>query len=669
MMQKISCLFPGYVLFTLLLFTCTKTSFAQAGNTLPDIHKELLAAFAQIEDHLNTYKDTACTIDEKWAIEESLNQANQYDIAGNWKCCQLILANLSKKAGQFNPTEKLHLLLAKAAYLTNRQLYDSAKVVASLANLTANKPEWLPEKTKALLILSYGALKTRNIFAAYSWADSALQLSRKSNDKLLEGKALLQMAFCARRNFNSSARRAFPYYIQAIEAATASADSATLFTGNMFYATDNFEVKNWQEGFPYFKNAVAIGTACNNINFTYTLCISVGYTMMQQGLSGEAMTLYKQALALAKQQQLPYYIEHACNEISGTFQEIKQYDSALVYADLAAAVPGVDSFYTNIWELKAGIYSDMGNYKAAAAMYAKALTWNDEDFLYRNQNQLSGYEARLKTKEKEQQVEHEKKRSVELEWITAGVAALLMMAAIAFFLQRRGRKKLSLQNTIIQKQRGQLEDSLLQKDMLLKEIHHRVKNNLAVIGSLLELQSSSMEDGKAKAAITEGQNRVRSIALIHQRLYQHENLAAIELSSFVKDMTSEVSGIFKTPGQKINTDIQIPEILLDIDTAVPLGLIMNELLTNSFKYAFTAGTEGFIHISLSSPVPGNYTLEYADSGPGLPVTFDLKKNKSLGLRLIHRLSTQIGGSAVYSSHEGCKFAITFKDAFTRNYEA
>lgn len=666
-MQKRSRYYSS-VLLMLLFSVFTQAIFSQVDRSAPDIAKDLLLAFTQIENHLPV-PSADCTINKNWSIEESLDHARQCELEGNWKCCKFILDDVSKRSARFSNIEKLHLLLAKAAYFNNRQLYDSAKTIAGIANQQALKNQWLPEETKALLLLSYGALKTRNIASSYAWADSALQLSRKSHEKLLEGQALLQMAFCARRNFTSSAHRAFPYYLQAIDATGSSADPATFFYSCMYFATDNFEVNNWRIGIPYFKNAIAIAAASNNVHLAYAACVSSAYTLFQQGFASQAMTLYKQSLAIAKQQQLPYDIEHSYNEISGTFQEIKQYDAALLYADSAAAVPCVDSFYTNIWQLKAGIYSDMGNYKAAAAMYAKALNWNNEDFLYRNQAQLSSYEAKLNTKEKELQVAQEKKRGLQLESLISGAIILLLLVVWAYLVQRRAGQKLVVQNMIIEKQRADLERSLSEKDILLKEIHHRVKNNLSVISSLLELQSNGLTDQKAKAAIAEGQNRVQSIALIHQRLYQHENLAAIELSGFVNDMISQVSGIFKIPGQKINTVIQVPETLLDIDTAVPLGLILNELLTNSFKYAFTSQQEGTIRIGLSSPEPGNYLLTYSDNGPGMPDGFDLKKSQSLGLRLIYRLSNQVGGSATYLPNEGCKFIITFKNAFTRNNEA
>jgi len=653
----------------LLFFAITKKSFSQSDGLSSNVNKELLWAFARIKNGLPIHIEQGCPINKKWTFEETLDHAWQYNQEGNWRCCEDLLAALSNKSGKLSAIDKLHLLLVRADYLYSHQLLDSSYLVASIANQEAGKNEWLPEKTRALLLLSYGALKQRNISSAYDWADSALQLSRKTHNKLLEGKALLQMAFCARRNFTSSSHRAFPYYLEADDVAETTGDSLTLFYSSMYFADDNFEIEQWSEGLPYFKKAIEIAIKSDDVYLAFTAYTGVGFPLVKQGYAKEALVLYKQALALSQQQKMPYNTQNSYLEVAGTFQELKQYDSALLYANYAASVPGIDSLWANMWQLKASIYKDMGNYKMATEMYAKALDFAKEDFLYRNQDQLSGYEASLQTKEKELQVVQGKKLSIELEWMVGGVAILLLMAAWAYILQRRDRQKLSTQNAIIEKQRANLEKSLSEKDMLLKEIHHRVKNNLAVISSLLELQSSGMDDVKAKAAIAEGQNRVQSIALIHQRLYQHENLAAIEFSGFVEDMIRQVSSVFQMPGQKIKTDIQMPETLLDIDTAVPLGLIMNELLTNSFKYAFTGNIEGLIRIRLSSPGPGNYSLTYSDNGPGMPNGFELKKNKSLGLRLIHRLSKQLGGSAEHLSHEGCMFVIQFKDAVTRNQEA
>ena len=651
-----------------LFFSAQMDSFCQSTTISAELRIQLLRAFDQLKD-LDVHVDAGCSIEPGQTIATSLQLGLQYNAIGNHKCFETLLSGLWLKQIQFSEKENVLWLLARAEYFSSRQQFDSAKYLATLANAEAGKKDWYGEKIHALLILSYGGLKTRDITAAYAWADSALQLSRKDHNPLMEGKALLQMGLCARRHVTSFGHRAFPYYLQAADIAETTGDSVTLFAANMFYANDNFEISQWIEGMPHLTNAVKIAMRATDVYEIFRAYIGLGYSLRQQGYSREAMVLFKKALALSQDQQWPYDIEVAYSFISGIYQDFKQYDSALAYVDYAAAVPGVDSFWTNQWEKKAGIYQAMGNYKMAGEMYSKAMDWSTLDFLYRNQQQLSGYEVNLKTKEKELQVSLEKKRAVQLEWIVAGAVLLLIFSAVAFINQRRARKKLLTQNAIIEKQRVELEQSLSEKDMLLKEIHHRVKNNLSVIGSLLELQSSGMQDEKAKAAILEGQNRVRSIALIHQRLYQHENLSAIEFGGFVQDMLREVSGIFKKPGQKIDTELQVPETLLDIDTAVPLGLIMNELLTNSFKYAFTESRQGIIRINLSNISAGNYLLTYSDNGPGMPPDFDLKKSRSLGLRLIYRLSSQVGGSAEYSSDEGCMFVIRFKDALTRNREA
>lgn len=207
---------------------------------------------------------------------------------------------------------------------------------------------------------------------------------------------------------------------------------------------------------------------------------------------------------------------------------------------------------------------------------------------------------------------------------------------------------------------------LKEKDVLLKEIHHRVKNNLQVISGLLELQEKNLSDEQAKQALREGRTRVRSIALIHQNLYQYENLSRIELNSFVNDLYKQVSRIFEDKLKDTTTSINIPVTEIDIDTAVPFGLALNELLTNSFKYGYTAGKSFSIEMALTSEKynaeEGNkYIFVYSDTGPGLPTGFDMAKSKSLGMRLVNELSKQMGGSLRYTFENGSRFTILFSD--------
>jgi len=264
-----------------------------------------------------------------------------------------------------------------------------------------------------------------------------------------------------------------------------------------------------------------------------------------------------------------------------------------------------------------------------------------------------------------------------LRWWFIALAVTLLLIIVYQVMRFRTRQlasdKSKLEQTV-SKRTLQLHQSLsaqaallAEKDVLMKEIHHRVKNNLQVISGLLELQGKGLDDEVAKDALRDGRNRVRSIALIHQNLYQFENLDAIEVSRFVKDLCREVESVFKNQN-KVTVDIQVPSFSLDIDTAVPLGLIMNELLSNSFKYAFNDRSAGLIKLEILVPEEGCYKLVYTDDGPGLPADFNLLKATTLGIQLINDLSRQIGGNVKYEGSNGAMFTVNFINRARRKKE-
>lgn len=262
-------------------------------------------------------------------------------------------------------------------------------------------------------------------------------------------------------------------------------------------------------------------------------------------------------------------------------------------------------------------------------------------------------------------------------WFITLLAVFLIMAVyriIKWRTKQLAADKSKLEQ-IVSERTAQLKQSLSEKvelltdkDVLMKEIHHRVKNNLQVISGLLELQSKTVNDETAKDALMEGRNRVRSIALIHQNLYQFENLSSIELKRFVNDLCRQVESVYKKQN-KIVINVGVPVFHLDIDSAVPLGLIMNELLSNSFKYAFNDSTAaGEIDLEIHVVAEGKYELFYSDNGPGLPADFDLASATTLGLQLINDLSRQIGGSVRYKYKNGASFIINFTNRDLRKKE-
>ncbi len=248
-------------------------------------------------------------------------------------------------------------------------------------------------------------------------------------------------------------------------------------------------------------------------------------------------------------------------------------------------------------------------------------------------------------------------------------AVLLIVAGIAFYFRFR-TNKLNAENhrleLKIDSRTVELKKSLADRELLLIEIHHRVKNNLQVISGLLELQKEQLVDTKTRDAFSESQSRVGSIALIHQNLYQNENLGNIEFSSFIKDLSSKVAMLFENQSNKVTFIIEKKEVYLDIDTAVPLGLILNELLTNSYKYFLKGTQENKISIQLTKTKTGIYKLLYKDNGPGLKQSIDFDTATTLGLELIKGLSNQIDGKATYEFENGSVFTILFKDLEARN---
>ncbi|MGB0430025.1 MAG: tetratricopeptide repeat-containing sensor histidine kinase [Bacteroidia bacterium] len=237
---------------------------------------------------------------------------------------------------------------------------------------------------------------------------------------------------------------------------------------------------------------------------------------------------------------------------------------------------------------------------------------------------------------------------------------LLLLLLLAVFLKRQVNLRKKANNTLAG-QKETIEAQNEERELLLKEIHHRIKNNLQVISSLLELQAKKVSDAESEV-FKEGQSRVRAMALIHEELYQNNDLAEVDFKAYSAKLSRQIQSLF--PGkEKVTISIEGPMIKLDIDTAIPLGLILNELVTNSFKYGLDE--KGQLSIVFKEIDKGNYSVSVSDNGQGLAEDFDYKKSKSLGLRLVHRLTKQLYGKVEYSYNENSTFEISFKDTIER----
>lgn len=200
--------------------------------------------------------------------------------------------------------------------------------------------------------------------------------------------------------------------------------------------------------------------------------------------------------------------------------------------------------------------------------------------------------------------------------------------------------------------------SLKEKEKLLKEIHHRVKNNLQIVSSLLRLQSEKIPDKKYLDMVTVSQNRIASMALVHEMLYSSRDLGRIEMKAYIERLCHGIYQSFFKPGLAVNFKFEIEEqIFFEIDHLVPIGLILNEIISNSLKYAFPEN-KGIIKVRLRSSGQG-FTLEVSDSGIGLIQDFNMKKDWHLGGQLIYMLAEQLDGKVQITNENGVSYLINF----------
>lgn len=233
------------------------------------------------------------------------------------------------------------------------------------------------------------------------------------------------------------------------------------------------------------------------------------------------------------------------------------------------------------------------------------------------------------------------KKEKKTKWILAGGTFLLLLSGITVLVFYRKQKKKSL---IIQKQSADLE-------VLMKEIHHRVKNNLQVISSLLDLQSHTITDSQASEAVKEGKNRVQSMALIHQNLYSEGNIRGIKTKEYISNLLQSLCDSYNITNDKLKLHTEIDDLNLDVDTMIPLGLVLNELVSNSLKYAFNDGRPGELSIVLKEESQ-HLLLRVSDNGTGYPESLDTRGSKSFGMKMIRAFAQKLKAKLNIYNNQG-----------------
>ncbi len=386
-----------------------------------------------------------------------------------------------------------------------------------------------------------------------------------------------------------------------------------------------------------------------------------GNALKRLGRYEEALIDYKEALRLAQESNY----QNAIQTVGGNLGEVNlllgNYKEALPYQletvrlfEESGDLPNLPENYMHV----STIYEKMGNYPLALEFQKKARIMGDSIAAAESDRNMSELLTQYETGKKEatiltQTQKIEQQRKTQILYIC--LAALLGIVVFGMFFTmkniRKKRKALTILNI-------ELDAKNKQNELLMKEIHHRVKNNLEMVKSLIALQSAKLEDGASKEAMLASQNRVQSMGIIHQKLYQGENLGSIEMKDYFINLSEGVLDTFNAE-DKVKIECAMDDLNLDVDTAVPIGLIVNELLTNALKYAFPEGTKGKINISLSQE---NNTLLLKVSDNGIGKTEGSKpKGTGFGTQLIQLLTQQLNGTIYEDYKNGTAVLFNFKN--------
>ena len=346
----------------------------------------------------------------------------------------------------------------------------------------------------------------------------------------------------------------------------------------------------------------------------------------------------------------------------------KQYKNALLYFGKGLSLASskqrkepMEMFYRKI----AKTHFLLGNYKLAYEQFEKSRALSDSMFNEENSRQMNELSAVYESGEKEKrivQLNAEKlvannesaQRKKERNYLILLTILSLCFALLAYRAFSTNKKK----NELLNEKNSLIEKALDEKEFLMREIHHRVKNNLQMVSSLLSLQSNYIKDETALEAVNDSRNRVHSMSLIHQSLYGEEDLSTIEINDYVQKLVENLYQSYTINPDKIKLITDIDAMKLDVDTIIPIGLILNELITNCLKYAFPNQANGLIKVVFKEN-NGLVKLAVYDNGIGLPVNFMNEQKKTFGHKMINAFLKKLNGKINIYSEDGTKVDIEF----------
>lgn len=421
----------------------------------------------------------------------------------------------------------------------------------------------------------------------------------------------------------------------------------------------------------------------------YSFLDGYGVTLGQTGHYQEAEQIFRRCLAYGLRQGDHRRVIYEYMHLPEPLLHLGRLDEARRYATLALSQidrdpERQDEHRKDVYKLLTQIAEARGQYRQALAYERLRNQYEDQIQNAEKSRQVAEVESRFQITQKQARIDRldqDNRRQLEqISWQAGGLLALLALLALAgwqYRLIRRVNARLQTTNQTVSENNHQISEQAERLTVLMRELHHRVKNNLAIVSSLLRMQSKRLDDPRAVQAVQDGQRRVEAISLIHQQFYQTENLAEVSINPYVTELTEGLLVGYGFDPKTFDCRIEVADLQLDVEVAVPLGLILNEVLTNAFKYAYNdpatadppflgqasrgparprKGRPSLL-VRLQAEPTGCLLLEVQDNGPGLPDQPAPGRRASFGRRLIGELTGQLNGQMSLTNRNGMYFRL------------
>ena len=526
--------------------------------------------------------------------------------------------------------------------------------------LLANSSQDVMRHAEALNYNGVAAYANGEYEVAANYYLQALSILEGSERYELLGYVLNNLASCYA--FRKDNTKSIEYYLQALGVAQKAKDSTRLALLNNNLGIQYVAIKDYNSAEQYYNQAIGLYERFDQPLYVGITLLSKANLLVEQEKYDDAISNYNRAMLLVSEKVVPLLHAASYAGIGSAHNRMRRYRAGeeflLASLEKATAIDHIEQIKESHRELS-DLYENIGRHAKSLFHFKEYTLAKDSLFTIKQDetlmNALTKYESEKKQQENiilkaqnevnELRLDASRKRGV---FFGLGLLGLTGFSIMLF----RFNGRINSQNKIISK-------ALSEKETLLQEIHHRVKNNLQFISSLLRLQSEHIEDEKALGALQEGQDRVQSMALIHQHLYQEDNLKGVDMKDY---FTKLIRGLFETYNirkDQVLLQLNIEDLNLDIDTVVPVGLIVNELVSNSLKYAFPNSRKGMITVDLLE-CDEKLLISVADDGLGINQETQATLGESFGYRLIHVLKDQMKADLEIDVSQGTRVTIRIK---------